>query len=160
MERNRPVLSILGLTGLRVGLGAIMAAHGWQKVVNLDATITSFGEMGIPWPDLLVWPAIASELGGGILLVLGFITPLAALLILATMLTAIFVVHIGNGLFAANGGYELPLVIALVATYFLLRGAGPVSIDAAIGSLARRRRVRETPQREREASGLAGAPAR
>lgn len=124
------------LTLLRVGVGVIMIAHGWQKLMNPEATATAFAQMGIPVPALSVWLAIAGELFGGLGVLLGFLTPVAALGPACVMIVAILWVHIENGLFARNNGFELPLTILLASLYIAFRGAGPISVDA----LARRRR--------------------
>jgi putative oxidoreductase len=71
------------------------------------------------------------------------------------MLVAIFAVHLGKGLFAQNGGWEYPLTLLLVSAFFAVRGAGPVSVDAAIARLRERRLRRSVPP----ASAGAGSPA-
>jgi putative oxidoreductase len=75
----------------------------------------------------------AAEAGGGGLLLLGLGTPFAASALIGTMITAIRKVHLPNGPWAANGGYEynVALVAALVA--LAEDGPGPLSLDAALG---------------------------
>ena len=124
----RTRLEPLALTLLRIGTGVIMAAHGWQKVQSLPQTIEGFAGMGIP--KIGVYLAIAGELGGGLGLIFGLLTPLAAFGVLCVMATAVFKVHLASGLFAKDGGFEYPMTLGLVALYFIFRGGGPYSLDA------------------------------
>lgn len=121
-------LEPFALTLLRISTGVIMAAHGWLKLQDLQATIEQFGSMGIP--KAAVYLAIAGELGGGLGLIVGLLTPIAAFGVFCTMLVAVLHVHLKNGLFAKDGGFEYPLTLMMVAFYFIMRGAGPVSLDA------------------------------
>jgi len=114
---------------LRVLVGVILVVHGAGKVADYGGWVSTLGEMGFGSPELLAPFAVAGELGGGIGLILGLATPLAATGAMTTMLVAIFGVHWGNGLLAANGGYELPLLLAMVCAVFLVRGGGRLSID-------------------------------
>jgi len=126
-------LQPLGLLVLRLALGSIMIAHGWQKIAGHLQMITGLLQhMGMPgWMAYLV---TAAEFGGGILLVVGFLTRLAALAILVDMLVAILKVHLPHGLFASNGGYEFPLVCAAIAFSLIWSGSGPIAIDWLWGS--------------------------
>lgn len=128
--KGGPATAPLALTALRVGFGIVMAAHGWAKLGNVSAWQAQVASLGIPAPDLAAWLAIAGELAGGVGLIVGFLTPIAAFGVFATMVTAIVTVHWGNGLLAKNNGFELPLTMALLAAYFISRGAGPLSLDA------------------------------
>lgn len=124
------------LTALRLGVGVIFIVHGGMKLLDYWGTVSSFSSLGIPVPNFAVSFAILGELVGGMGLVLGFLTRIAALGSLVVMLGAIGYAHAGNGLLARNGGWEYPLTLLLVALYFVTRGAGPFSVDAWI---ARRR---------------------
>src|SRR5205807_4691960 len=70
---------------------------------------------------------------GGMLLTLGFMTPLGGAAVVAVMVNAIGAVHWPNGLWVTDGGYEFPLVMATVASALAFAGAGDVSLDGAIG---------------------------
>lgn len=155
MATKRASLGTAALTILRVTVGIVMVSHGWKKLTDMQATVDSFAGMGMPAPDVMVWFAVAGEFLGGLGLLVGALTPLAGLGVMAVMLTAILVVHAGNGLFAENGGFEYPLVLLMAAFYFVVRGAGPVSVDALV---RRGRASRHTPEdrpegRPREAHG-------
>ena len=122
----------MGLLVLRLTLGAIMIAHGWQKIAgHLHGFMGALSHMGIPaWMAYLV---VTAEFGGGILVVIGFLTRFAAFAILIDMLVAILKVHLHNGL-TAQGGFEFPLACAAIAFALIFFGAGAISIDWMRGS--------------------------
>ena len=122
--------NVAALCVLRVGVGGIMAAHGWAKLSDMSGTAQSFGHLGLPAPLILVYLAVCGEFVGGLGLLAGLLTRVAALGPACTMVVAISTVHLGHGLFAKNGGYEYPLVLLLVSVFFAFNGAGPISVDA------------------------------
>jgi putative oxidoreductase len=128
---------------LRIAVGGIMAAHGWAKLSDIPGTAQSFAHLGIPAPQALVYAAVAGEFLGGLGLVAGLLTRVAALGPMCTMIVAILTVHIGHGLFAKDGGYEYPLLLLVVSLFFAFNGAGAFSIDAMLekGAQARLSRV-------------------
>jgi putative oxidoreductase len=138
---NKPATAALTL--LRVALGGILMVHGWQKLTDIPGTVASFTSLGIPGPEVCVYLAILGEFFGGLGLVLGALTPLAAVGAMFTMAGAIYFVHREHGLLSQHGGFEYPLVILLTALYFAAHGAGPVSVDA----LAARHRLRTKAHR-------------
>lgn len=125
-------LEPVGLLVLRLAIGVVMVAHGWDKVTNRAEWIGNLRHMGVPAPKVSVWIAIAGELGGGLGVLVGLLTPIAALGIVFSMLTAIVTVHLKNGLFGKNGGFEYPLTMMTAALYLVFRGAGPISLDAIV----------------------------
>lgn len=120
----------VAVTALRVVAGVILAVHGAMKLMDLPGTTQGFARMGIPYPEYAVYVAIAGELFGGLGLVVGLLTRVAALGTLCSMAVAIGYAHIGHGLLAKNGGWEYPLVLALVSLFFVTHGGGAASIDA------------------------------
>ena len=74
-----------------------------------------------------------SEAGGGALLFLGLLTPFGAAAVIGTMLVASISVHKDNGLWASNGGYELPFFYAVVAAGLAFTGPGSFSVDNGLG---------------------------
>lgn len=119
---------------LRLALGVVFFAHGWQKIFEytIPGTQAAFAQMGVPAAQLVA-PAIGFlELVGGAALILGLlIRPVAALLAL-DMLGALFLVHAPAGIFADKGGYELVLALAAGAAALVFLGAGRFSIDALV----------------------------
>jgi putative oxidoreductase len=123
LDRLQP----LALLVLRFVLGAIMIAHGYGKVFGgIERFVHMVGSLGIPgW---MAYLAAATEFGGGILLVVGLITRIAAAAVLIEMLVAILKVHLKNGL-VGQGGYEFPLAVAAMACSLIFFGAGPIALD-------------------------------
>jgi putative oxidoreductase len=124
---------------IRLGLAAVMIAHGAQKVLGsfggsgFNAFIggtTPFGFMRPAW----LWLAAAalSELVGGLLVALGFLTRVGAFFIACTMLTAVVGVHWTGGFFAANRGYEYPLILLAMSIALMISGGGQASVDRSL----------------------------
>lgn len=127
-------LNTLAITALRIILGFLFAAHGWQKFNEwtIAGTQSAFTQMGVPAADLAA-PAVAIlELVGGIALILGVLTRIVAALLVVNMLGALFLVHASAGVFVANGGYELVLLLAAAAFALVLTGPGRISVDRAL----------------------------
>lgn len=109
--------SSLALSILRITTGAVFIAHGAQKVFGLfgGSGLEGFAQwsatLGIP--SWLAYAAAFFELIGGVLLVLGVATSLAALMTAAVMVGAIWYVHLDKGFFSQNGGYEYALVLLI-----------------------------------------------
>lgn len=119
----------------RIVLGVVLIAHGAQKFFTngIDGTATAFVGMGIPLPTVSAVVAATIELVGGALLILGLATAVAGLLVVLDMLAAALLVHVYNGIFVTDGGWELVGVIAAVALALAAVGPGRFSIDHAIG---------------------------
>jgi putative oxidoreductase len=131
---NQSTLTTTALTILRVIVGFLFAAHGWQKFneFTIVGTQASFTKMGIPAAEAAA-PIVATlELVGGVALILGVLARVFAALLALDMLGALFLVHAPAGVFAANGGYELVLLLAAAALAVALAGAGRLSVDRAL----------------------------
>ena len=118
----------LGLLLLRLVTGAGMMVHGWPKAQK------PFGWMGPDGaPAVLQALAALAEFGGGLALVLGLLTPLAALGIICTMGYAILVAHKGDPWIKPGAKtFELASLYLLIATTLLITGPGIYSADAKI----------------------------
>ncbi|MEQ6889084.1 DoxX family protein [Halomonas sp. CS7] len=120
---------------LRVPVGLTLAAHGAQKLFGwfggygLEGTGQWMASIGLEPGTLMALMAGSAEFFGGLALVLGLLTRPAALVSAFTMLVAIFTVHIGNGLFMANNGYEYALTLFAVTLALTVQGAGRFALD-------------------------------
>ena len=122
------------LAVLRIALGVVFFAHGWQKIFTftLPGVQGSFGQMGVPAADI-VGPAVAFlELIGGAALILGLVTRVVGALLALDMLGAIVLVHGGSGIFVDQGGMELVLILGVGSLALALAGAGRFSLDALL----------------------------
>ena len=124
---------------IRLGLAAVMIAHGSQKVLGIlgGPGLKAFTSGNTPFPFMRptwLWlgAAALSEFVGGILVGLGFLTRVAAFFIACTMLTAVVGVHWPSGFFASNRGYEYPLALLAMALSLLISGGGIISVDKAL----------------------------
>lgn len=130
----------LALLVLRLALGAIMIGHGYPKMFGgLEHHVAMVNKLGLPgWLGYL---SAAAEFLGGILVVAGLITRLAALAICINMAVAIAYVHWSGGLLGEHG-YQFPLSLAAIAFALIFFGAGPISLDALIWRSAPAPRLR------------------
>jgi putative oxidoreductase len=129
----------LGLLIVRTTLGLLMAAHGSQKLLGwfgghgLAGTAGFFDSLGFRPGRFFATLASATEVTSGLLLALGFLGPIGPALMISVMIVAAVSMHWKNGVFAANGGIEVPLLYGVVAAGLLLTGPGQYSLDAALG---------------------------
>ena len=134
------------LTVLRLVLGVIFLAHGSQKMLGWFGGYGFKGTMGfftqaMHIPAVFAFLAIAAEFFGGLGLVLGLLTRIAAFGITANMLVAIFMVHLPNGLFMnwtgqqKGEGIEYHLLILAVTLALMIRGGGAFSLDRTVSGL-------------------------
>lgn len=117
---------------LRIVVGIVFIAHGWQKffVIGIAGTTGFFTQVGAPFPAIAA-PAIATlELAGGAALVLGLFTRPIAFLLVCDMLGAIVLFHIKNGFFVP-GGIEFVMTLAAAAAALAVAGGGVWSVDRA-----------------------------
>ncbi len=136
-ERIFGGLSSWATIPLRLAVGIIFAAHGWQKFSGgLDGVARFFGSVGIPLPEVSAFIVAFVELVGGIGLIVGFFTRYWALLLSIVMIVAIFTVKLQGGLLGSGGrpGYELDLALLAGCLALLLTGPGPISLERAIWS--------------------------
>jgi putative oxidoreductase len=128
----------LGTAAMRGIVGPLFVGHGTQKLfgwfggAGLDATAGGFEQMGMRPGRRHAMAAGAAEAGGGVLLTLGALTPVAASLITGVMTTAIRKVHVKNGPWVTGGGWEYNAVLIAAMAAIVDQGPGRPSIDAAL----------------------------
>ena len=129
----------LGATTLRLPVGTILAAHGAQKLFGwfggygLAGTGQWMASVGFEPGYLMALLAGGAEFFGGIALVLGLLTRPAAALTAFTMAVAM-TVHMSNGLFVSNNGYEFALALLAATTSLIFQGGGALSLDQVIAT--------------------------
>lgn len=123
---------------VRAATGLFLVPHGAQKLFGwfggygLEATGQFFAaKLGLPAGLALLAGSI--EVFGGLALAFGLATRAAAALIFGLMAVAVVQVHLGNGFFWTSGGYEYPLLWAILALSYAVKGGGRHSVDALIG---------------------------
>ncbi|MEY4131132.1 MAG: hypothetical protein RLZZ31_1256 [Actinomycetota bacterium] len=127
----------LGLLIIRVVVGVTLATHGLNKIFGggkIAGTAGWFGSMGMKMPKVNAWMAALTEIGAGLLLAIGLLTPLAAAGMIAIMVVAFITTHWKNGWFIFNpgGGVEYVVVLAAVGFGLACTGAGEWSVDNGI----------------------------
>jgi putative oxidoreductase len=128
----------LSQLALRIPVGIIFVAHGAQKLFGwfggygLEGTGQWMGSIGLNPGYLMALLAGSAEFFGGLALILGLLVRPAAAVLAFTMIIAILAVHIGNGLFMSNDGYEFGLALLAASVALAISGAGRGSLDAVL----------------------------
>ena len=120
---------------LRVALGLTMAAHGYGKFFSggrIDGTAGWFDGMGMRPGRFHALLAASTEVGAGLMLALGLLTPLAGAAFVGLMLVAGYTVHRPNGFFIVRDGWEYNFILATAAVCVSMLGPGEWSIDHAL----------------------------
>lgn len=123
---------------LRIPVGITLVAHGAQKLFGwfggygLEGTGQWMASTGLEPGYTMALLAGSAEFFGGLALILGLLVRPAAVVLAFTMAVAIFAVHIGNGLFMSNNGYEYALVLLAASAALAISGAGRASLDRII----------------------------
>lgn len=132
---------------LRLVMGIVIIPHGAQKLLGwfggygLDGTMGYFASLGVP--ALFGWLAITAEVVGGLALMAGFLSRIAAFGVAATLVTAVMLQHASVGFFMNWGGtlqgegFEYHILAVAICTAIMIGGSGPYSVDRL---LARRGR--------------------
>lgn len=125
----------LAATVLRIPTGIIFAAHGAQKLFGafggygLEGVGQWMASIGLEPGYLMALLAGSAEFFGGLALLIGLLVRPAAVVLAFTMIVAILAVHIGNGLFMANNGYEFGLALLTISVALAITGGGSLSLD-------------------------------
>ena len=129
----------LAFTVIRLALGLAIAAHGAQKLFGwfggygLAGTGGWLESLGFRPGKLFAFVSGMGEFGGGLLTILGLGGALGPALIVTVMLVAVLTVHIRNGFFQANNGWELNLMYVLTSASVAYAGNGPYALDGTFG---------------------------
>lgn len=126
----------LGMLLVRLALGPMLIAHGWNKVFGgggLAGTTGWFESLGLRPAWLHARVAAGTEIGAGLLVTFGLLTSLGAAAFVGLMVVAAFTDHRGNGYFIFKGGVEYVAVVAMVAVALAAVGPGEWSLDHALG---------------------------
>ena len=122
-----------GLLLIRVALGVVFVLHGLQKMFVLGhaGVAGMLGQLGVPFPAVSAVLITAAEFGGGLALLNGAFTRVAAAVLAFSMLVAIGTVHISHGFFAP-AGLEYPLTLLLASLALVITGGGAFSLDSLL----------------------------
>jgi putative oxidoreductase len=121
---------------VRVVVGVVMVAHGWNHWRGggrIPGTAGWFSGLGLRHGTLQAWASVVTEIGAGLLLILGLFTPLACAAVVSVMLVAGLLAHRPNGFFVFREGFEYVLVLAVVSVALGPLGPGAASVDHAAG---------------------------
>lgn len=126
----------LALFVLRATIGVVMLAHGWNHIFGggkIAGTAGWFESLGMRPGPLHAWLASLTEIGSGVLLIAGLLTPLAAAGVVGTMAVAWITNHRGNGffIFRPGEGWEYVMTLTFVGFAIAGVGAGRWSLDHA-----------------------------
>lgn len=117
---------------LRVTVGAIMVMHGINHAWGggkIPGTAGWFESLGLRYGVFQAWTSVVVEIGAGVMLILGLLTPLASAAVLSVMLVAWLLHHRNNGFFIMKDGYEYVLSLGVVALVLGTFPAGRYSVD-------------------------------
>jgi putative oxidoreductase len=123
-------LADIGLLILRIGVGAAMLQAGLRKVFDFNTTAGFMETGGWRLPKFAAFMVTAAETAGGIGLLLGVLTPLAACAVIAAMIDA-WAVNVSAAAFWSDP-FNAPFMIAIGATALLFTGAGAYSVDSRV----------------------------
>lgn len=129
-----------GALALRIPVGIIFAAHGAQKLFGwfggygLEGTGQWMDSIGLSPGYLMALLAGGTEFFGGLALIIGLLVRPASAALAFAMVIAIFSVHIQNGLFMSNNGYEFGLALLAASVSLMFSGAGRASIDRLVAA--------------------------
>ncbi|WP_138437645.1 DoxX family protein [Marinobacter shengliensis] len=129
-----------GALALRIPVGMIFAAHGAQKLFGwfggygLEGTGQWMDSIGLSPGYLMALLAGGTEFFGGLALIIGLLVRPASAALAFAMVIAIFSVHIQNGLFMSNNGYEFGLALLAASVSLMFSGAGRASVDRLVAA--------------------------
>ena len=139
MPQRLEGLQRLAVLILRLFLGFVFVMHGSQKLLGafggggIAGFAGTLAKYGIEPHVILAWVVGITEFVGGICIFFGFLTRFWAAGLVIDMAVALFKVHLVNGFFISKNGFELVLVLGVMALVVMLTGPGSASVDRATG---------------------------
>jgi putative oxidoreductase len=118
---------------IRFGVGLALLVQGWAHATGPAALTRSLERADLPLAEPITWVVVGLELIGGAALLLGFQTRIAAGVLLAWLCVDCFVVHLPQGWWADEGGFQVPLLLLLGTLSLWLGGPGRASVDSIRG---------------------------
>lgn len=124
-----------GMTILRIMLGIILIAHGSQKLFGifggygLEGTGKFMDSIGLHPGYIMALLAGAGEFVSGSLLLLGLFSRIGALIAVLISIVALLSVHIHNGFFMSNNGFEYILLLLIASATILIEGGGKLRLE-------------------------------
>jgi putative oxidoreductase len=116
---------------MRIVIGFTFSCHGMAKLFGILGGVNGHGARSSVFT--LLWAAGLIETTGGILILIGLLTNLAAFILCGEMAVAYFTVHAPRGHWPIRNGGELAVVYCFIFFYLIFAGAGPLSVDRALG---------------------------
>lgn len=134
---NHPALRDAALLVLRIVVGVIFIAHGWDKAFvrgmeGPGGAIEQYKSAGAPGPEMMAWFVAAVEMFGGALLITGLLATAAAGVLAIVAAVNLYFLHLPHGFFAADGGMEVSLILIASSLTILVFGSGRASLDRAL----------------------------
>lgn len=125
----------LGPLFIRVGVGVVLAWHGWQKLDGGVGNFATFlGSLNVPAPEIVAWLQVGAEGLGGLLLIVGLLTRYVTLPLIAILIGAIWLVKVNVGFIVRDGaGAELDVALLAGLLGLLFIGPGRLSLDSMLG---------------------------
>lgn len=125
------------LLALRLVVGVIFLAHGWQKVgMGVDGVAGFLGSLGFPLPVFFAILLIIAEVVGGLFLILGLFTHWTSKILAIVSIVALVSVHLAKGFFISEGGFEFILLILVSSLVLMTMGGGKFALDDKLAKKA------------------------
>lgn len=134
MKRLRQVLGDIALLVARVGIGAAMILRGWFRMMGeggMGSQIQYLTDRGVPAPEVMAWGATVFEIGGGVILIFGLLTPVVGAVLAIEQILVIVWTNWFNGFAGgpSGPGFETNVAQASLGLVFLAFGGGRIAMD-------------------------------
>ena len=139
----QPARVVFGQTLLRIALGAVLVAHGAERLLAIDRWQDQLAaQFALLETSAVAHALLATEIVGGVFLIFGWLTRVGAFALFCSAAGSIALEFLRQGGIVANyTAFEFPAVLAIGALFFLLAGGGPASLDVVLRARARRKAI-------------------